>query len=127
MPPTPRKRTTARATSSPRNTASAAPRWSTEESVAEFEPREHVFSIDDTDYTMPVLCTASIAIQYTAIARERGLDPAFLYGLRALLGDDDFEQVINWKGMTAKHVAFLTSVVDDKMFQAVGGPKGKKT
>lgn len=127
MPPTPRKRATTRTASSPRNAASAAPHWSTEESVAAFEPREHVFSIDDTDYTMPALCSAATAIQYTEIARQRGLDPAFLYGLRALLGDEPFEQVINWAGMKAEHVAFLTKVVDDKMYGALGGPKGKKT
>lgn len=100
------------------------PRWSTEESAAEFEPREHVFSIDDTDYTMPVHCSASLAVEYCRIARERGLDPAFEYGARALLGDDEYEAVIHWPGLKGEHVAFLSKVVDDKMMGALG-PKGK--
>lgn len=100
------------------------PRWSTEESVAEFEPREHVFSIDDTDYSMPVLCSAAVAIEYVRIASSQGLNQAFFYGLRALLGDEEYEQVIHWPGLNADRAAFLAKVVDDKMMAAIG-PKAK--
>jgi len=123
MPPTARKRTTTRATNGHKVTADV-PRWSTEESLAEFEPREHVFSIDDTDYTMPVLCSAAVAVEYVAIARKQGMDEAFEFGARALLGDADYEQVIKWRGLKGEHVAFLTKVVDDKMLGALG-PKDK--
>lgn len=102
----------------------AVPHWSTAESLPEFEPREHVFSIDDTNYTMPVQCSASIAIEYLKIARERGADAAFEYGARVLLGDDEYEQVIHWPGLKGEHAAFLATVVDSKMMGAIG-PKAE--
>jgi hypothetical protein len=117
-----RKRTSTRATNGAKITADV-PRWSTEDSLAEFEAREHVFSIDDVDYTMPVVCSASVAIEYVAIARSQGLDAAFEYGCRELLGDDEYQRVIHWPGLKGEHITFLTKVVDDKMVEALGGPK----
>lgn len=97
-----------------------APVWSED---VDFSPREHVFSIGPVDYTMPVTCSAAQGWQYATFARKFGPDAAFEWGARELLGADEYEQVMTWKGLTQERFDFVVTVVTGKLIAALNDPK----
>lgn len=114
-------RTTARTRKPKVETKAEAPAWSDDD--VDFTPREHVFSIGATDYTMPVECSAAQGWQYAVIVRKFGADAGFEWGARELLGEAEYETVLTWPGLTAERFQFLVRVVSDKLMAAVNDPK----
>jgi hypothetical protein len=66
----------------------------------EEDERVDLFQIDGVTYSMSVRPRANVSLKYAWIAREKGLEAAYSYALEALLGDDGYQALMNFSGLT---------------------------
>lgn len=64
------------------------------------DERIDLFRIDGVVYTMSVRPRANTSLKYAWIAREKGIEAAYSYALEALIGDEGYQALMNFSGLT---------------------------
>lgn len=79
----------------------------------EEEPEEiHAFSIGDVDYYVPTAVPFHCSVQAMEIYAQRGEAAAITYTLRTVLGDEAYEALINYKGLSEANFEAIVRLTD---------------
>ena len=83
----------------------------------------HLFTLNETDYYVPLEPPARVSLKYLRMARE---DAAGAQGwlLEQLLGEDAYTALMEWEGLTTDILVRLLNVVHKLAIDATEGVKG---
>lgn len=78
--------------------------------------REHLFTIDGTQYTIPEKLGAEIGLQATRIADERGEVAAEMFIIDQTIGREAFDALSNVENLPASTLKGILTVCRERVF-----------
>lgn len=93
--------------------------------TAEAEPEERVTIayVDDYPITMPRVMPPNIALKIMRTSRKRGDEVAMAEMLEEVIGDDAYQRLADYRGLTDQNLADLMTVVQKVAMGALEVPK----
>jgi hypothetical protein len=83
----------------------------------------HVFSIGDVDYFMPTEVPYFHSVRVMEINATRGESAAIAYMLRATLGDESYEALINYPKLRSEHFEQIVTTANKIIMASRGKAK----
>lgn len=121
--PTPKRANPRRVTRSKVATTKVVPVVLSSDDEDQFAEREPLFSIDGTEYTIPVRVSPTHTLRYLDIWSQAGVGIALIYALKDSLGADGY-RVLTECALTQEHLDLIVSIVRGKYDGT--GPKASR-
>lgn len=87
--------------------------------------RVPLFSIDDTEYTIPKNVDMTVALRYLDTVAEKGTEVGIVGLFKELVGEQAWQALLGFKGMDPAELNQLLEAVTEHAMGAIEAAKGK--
>lgn len=85
-------------------------------------PPKHLFTLNGVDYYVPGVFGANFSLKILKMVRTEGLEVATGYALEEALGEEAYNALMDYDGLTQEMLQQVTSIVMKMVLSAGGHP-----